>query len=142
MNISGTDPGVPALPVAYRATTDTARVQELLNSNGMGAGVLVSRDDEGTLTLGTDQAYVDALAEGGGDTLGDSSLFTSTVADADEAQMVLYVDVAPFEQYYLPQVTDENARTSLEKLGAIGISSVVEDSGDGRFTMRVVADEE
>ncbi|MFK5581862.1 DUF3352 domain-containing protein [Serinicoccus sp. LYQ131] len=142
MNISGTDPSVPALPVAYRATTDTARVQELLNSNGMGAGVLVSRDDEGTLTLGSDQAYVDALAEGGGDTLGDSSLFTSTVADADEAQMVLYVDVAPFEQYYLPQVTDENARTSLEKLGAIGISSVVEDSGDGRFTMRVVADEE
>lgn len=142
MNISGTDPNVPALPVAYRATTDTARVQELLNSNGMGAGVLVSREDDGTLTLGTDQAYVDALADGGGETLGESSLFTSTVADADEAQMVFYVDVAPFEQYYLPQVTDEDARSSLEKLAAVGISSVVEDDGDGRFTMRLVADQE
>ncbi|WP_151525737.1 DUF3352 domain-containing protein [Serinicoccus kebangsaanensis] len=142
MNMSQTDPSVPALPLAYRVTTDTERAQQLLNDNGMGAGVLVTREDDGTLTLGTDQSYVDRVAEGGGDTLGDSDLFTRAVADAADAQSTFYVDVAPFEEFYLPQVTDEKARTALEKLAAIGVSNVVEEGGDGRFTMRMVADEE
>ena len=140
--ISQTDPSVPELPVVYRATTDTARAQELLNDNGMGSGVLVVREDDGALSLGTDQAYVDAAVEGGGDTLGDSELFTRAVADAGEAQSTFFVDVAPFEQYYLPEVTDENARTALEKLAAVGMSNVTEEGGDSRFTLRMVADQE
>ncbi|ANS78871.1 hypothetical protein SGUI_1475 [Serinicoccus hydrothermalis] len=141
-NMSQTDPGVPELPLAYRVTTDTERAQQLLNDNGMGAGVLVVRDDDGTLTLGTDQAYVDGVAEVDGATLGESDLFTRAVADAGEAQSTFFVDVAPFEEFYLPQVTDEKARTALEKLAAVGASSVVEEGGDGHFTMRMVADEE
>ncbi|WP_281966329.1 DUF3352 domain-containing protein [Serinicoccus marinus] len=140
--MSQTDPGVPELPVAYRVTTDTERAQALLDENGLGAGMLVSRDDDGTLTLGTDQAYVDAVAEGEGDTLGDSDLFTRAVADASEAQSTFFLDVSPFEQFYLPQVTDEKARTALEKLAGVGASSVVEEGGDGHFTMRIVADEQ
>lgn len=142
MGMSQTEPSVPELPVVYRATTDTARAQELLNDNGMGAGVLVVREDDGTLSLGSDQAYVDAAAEASGDTLGDSRLFTRAVADADEAQSTFFIDVAPFEQFYLPEVTDEKARTALEKLAAVGVSNVTEDGGDSRFTLRMVADEE
>lgn len=139
-SMSPTDSGVPALPLGYRVTTDTARLQELLNSNGVGAGVTVVRDDDGTLTVGTDQSYVDGLAEGSGATLGSSDLFTTAVPDADAAQSVLFVDVNPFEQYYLPEVTDENTRSALEKLGAVGISGTNESESDGRFTLRLVAD--
>lgn len=142
MGMSQTDPSVPELPVVYRATTDTARAQELLNDNGIGAGVLVVREDDGTISLGTDQAYVDAAVEGGGDTLGDSDLFTRAVAEADEAQSTFFVDAAPFEEYYLPEVTDEKARTALEKLAAVGMSTVAEENGDSHFTLRMVADEE
>ena len=138
--MSQTDPNLPPLPVAYRVTTDTERVQELLNANGMGQGVLVQRTDDGTLTLGTDQLYVDDLAEGPESTLGSDELFTSAIQDAEDAQSIFYVDVAPFEEFYLPQVTDPNAREALESLGAVGMSTTVEGEGDTRFTMRIVAD--
>lgn len=138
--MSQTDPDLPPLPVAYRVTTDTDRATELLDQNGLGPTMLVRRDDDGTLTLGTDQAYVDEVAEGSDDTLGSSELFTSAVENAEDAQAVLYVDVAPFEEFYLPQVTDAEAREALETLGAVGVSSTVEGEGDSRVTMRVVAD--
>lgn len=142
MNASPTDTGMPALPVGYRAATDTTRLQDLLTENGMGAGVTMMREDNGVLTLGVDQAYVDALADGSGGTLGSSDLFTAAVADADNAQMVMFVNVNPFEQYYLPEVTDANTRSALEQLGAIGISGTNESSSDGHFTVRLVADPE
>jgi hypothetical protein len=141
-DVGPTDPTVPALPLGYRVTTDTDRVQALLNENGLGAGILVLREDDGTLTVGTDQAYVDALAEGTGDTLGSTDLFSAAVADADSAQAVLFVDVAPFERYYLPQVSDDEVNAALEQLAAVGASSVVEGEGDTRFTLRLVADQE
>ena len=94
------------------------------------------------LTLGTDQAYVDALANGTGETLGSSSLFTRAVASSDSADSTFFVDVNPFEQYYLPEVSDADAREALEQLGAVGISSSNEGEGEGTFTLRLVADEE
>lgn len=137
-----TDSGVPELPVGYRVTTDTQQLQTLLNDNGVGAGVLALREDNGTLTLGTHQAHVDALADGTGDTLGASDLFTRAVADADDSAFTLFVNVNPFEQYYLPQVTEADAREALELLGAVGMSSTNEGEGDGTFTLRLVTDEE
>ena len=47
-----------------------------------------------------------------------------------------------FEQFYLPEVTDEDARAALEELGAVGMSGTTEGEGEGRFTLRLVADEE
>ncbi|QFG67611.1 DUF3352 domain-containing protein [Ornithinimicrobium pratense] len=142
MDVSPTDSGMPAVPIGYRVATDTDRLQTMLNENGLGAGVLALREDDGVLTLGGDQAYVDALADGSGDTLGDHELFTAAVADADDAQMVLFVNVNPFEEYYLPEITDTNARSALEQLGAIGISGTNENASDGHFTLRLVADPE
>lgn len=140
--MSPTDSGIPELPVGYRVTTDTQQLQTLLNNNGVGAGVLALRDDEGTLTLGTHQAHVDALADGGGDTLGSSDLFTRAVADAGDSDFTLFVNVNPFEQYYLSEVTEADAREALELLGAVGMSSTNEGDGDGRFTLRLVTDQE
>lgn len=140
--MSPTDAGVPALPVGYRVTTDTERLQTLLNDNGVGAGILALRDDEGTLTLGTDQAYVDSLADGSGDTLGSSALFTRAVAEADSSDFTLFVDVSPFEEFYLPEIPEAEAREALEHLGAVGMSSTNEGEGEGSFTLRLVTDEE
>ena len=140
LGVSPTDSSMPALPIGYRAATDTARLQDLLTENGVGAGVTVLREDDGVLTLGVDQAYVDALATGSGDTLGSSELFTAAVADAEDAQAVMFINVNTFEQYYLPEITDANTRSALEQLGAIGISGTNEGSGDGRFSVRFVAD--
>ena len=141
-NINPTDSAMPALPIGYRAATDTARLQDMLNEFGLGAGVTAMSEDDGVLTLGVDQAYVDALAAGDGDTLGDSDLFSAAVADAANAQMVMFVNVNPFEQYYLPEVTDATTRSALEQLGAIGISGTNESSSEGHFTVRFVADPE
>lgn len=140
--MSPTDPSVPALPLGYRVTTDTTRLQAMMNENGLGAGILVLREDDGTLTVGTDQAYVDGLADGTGETLGSSALFSAAVADAGSSDTVFFVDVAAFERFYLPEVTDEDARAALEELGAVGMSGTTEGEGEGRFTLRLVADEE
>ena len=107
----------------------------------MGQGVLTLKDEGGVLTLGTDQAYVDAIAGGAGDTLGASDLFTRAVANSDKASSTLFVDVSTLEQYYLPEIPDEQARNSLEQLAAVGISSVNEGKGDSTVTVRFVADE-
>ncbi|WP_134772346.1 DUF3352 domain-containing protein [Ornithinimicrobium flavum] len=140
--ISPTEPSVPALPLGYRVTTDTARLQTMLSENGLGAGFLTVREDDGTLTVGTDQAYVDSLADGTGETLGSTALFSAAVADSGSSDTVFFVDVAAFEQYYLPEVTDEDARAALEQLGAVGMSGTTEGEGAGRFTLRLVADQE
>ena len=140
-SIGATDASVPEMPVGYRVATDTARLQTLLNDNGVGQGVLTLKDEGGVLTLGTDQAYVDAIAGGAGDTLGASDLFTRAVANSDKASSTLFVDVSTLEQYYLPEIPDEQARNSLEQLAAVGISSVNEGKGDSTITVRFVADE-
>lgn len=141
-SVGATEAAVPQLPVGYRVTTDTARLQQMLDENGVGAGVTVVREDNGTLTVGTDQAYVAGLAEGTGDTLGSADLFTTALPGADDAQAIFYVDVNPFEQYYLSEIEDQNTRDALAKLGAVGMSSTNESSSDGTFTVRFVADPE
>lgn len=137
-----TDPPVPALPVGYRVTTDTARLQALLSENGPGVGSLVLREDDGTLTVGTDQAYVDGLVDGADETLASTALFSAAVADPGSSDSVLFVDVTAFERFYLPRVTDERVRSALEELRAVGMSGTTEGQGEGRFTLRLVADEE
>lgn len=140
MYMSPTDSSMPAIPIGYRTATDTTRLQTMLNELGMGAGVMQMSDDDGVLTLGLDRGYVDSLASGSGDTLGSTDLFKDAVADAEDAQAVFFVNVNPFEQYYLDLVTDTNTRRALESLGAVGMSATNESSSAGHFTLRFVAD--
>lgn len=133
------------VPVAYRVSTDTARAQELLDmvyaESGMSpeeTGVLTDIDGD-VLTIAGGQDYLDAVT-GGGDTLGDSDLYTSAVADAQDADFVLFADLNSVEDRYLEQIPEDEGRDALALLAAIGMSSTMEEDGDTRFTLRVVTD--
>lgn len=132
---------LPQLPVAYRVQTDPTAVNTLFESFGMPPTMLAQRTDDGVLTLGLVQTYVDGLASPG-DRLGDAPAFKAAVADADQSDVVLFVDVNEFEDDYLPSIEDEQVRAGLSKLGSIGMSTVVTDASTSRFTLRFVADEE
>lgn len=138
--MSGETLALPQLPVAYRAETDTAAVQSLLTDAGVPSLLVRQRTDEGVLTLGVSQGYVDSLASPEG-RLGDDARFTGAVADADEADQVLFVDANAFEEDYLAEIEDEDARTALERLAAVGWSTVVTGADESRFTLRLIADE-
>jgi hypothetical protein len=141
-SMSETSTAMPALPIGYRVATDTAALVTMLSDAGVPPAMLAQRTDDGVLTIGPHQPYVDALAAPEGTTLGDDATFRAAVADPDEADSVFYVNVNPFEEYYLPEVEEEQVRTSLEALAAVGMSTTVEDDSQSRFTLRLVADEE
>lgn len=140
--------GIPQIPVAYRVQTDVeaanALIDQALAAGGAdeAAQFLVRRDDDGVLTLGVDQRYVDAVAEAEGGSLGESSAFQAAVPGGDDADAVLYVDLNAFEDLYLTSIEDTDVRDSLEQVAGFGVSSQLDEDGNGEFTMRVVADEE
>ncbi|QDO89895.1 DUF3352 domain-containing protein [Ornithinimicrobium ciconiae] len=131
--------------VAYRSETDTDAAQDLLTRAFGAAGTpeaddfLIQRTDDGALTLGVSQSYVDAVAEGG--TLGDTDLFKSAVPNAGDADSVFYVNINSLEHLYLNEVEDAEAKNALEQLAAVGFSAAADNEGNGEFTLRFVADE-
>jgi hypothetical protein len=131
---------LPPLPVAYRAETDAAAVQSLITDLGLPPVFVPQRTDDGVITLGVFREYVDAVAAPQG-RLADDPTFVEAVVDADEADQLLFVDTNAFEEAYLAEVEDEDARTVLERLAAVGWSTVVTGSDESRFTLRLVADE-
>ncbi len=139
--MSETSTELPPLPVGYRVHTDGERITTMLSDAGLPPTMLAQRTDDGVLTLGLHQPYVDALAGPEG-RLGDDATYRAAVADAGKAQSVIYVDANAFEQHYLPLVTDEEARAALETLAAVGLSSTTDGDGLGHFTLRFVADQE
>lgn len=141
MTMSETSTELPALPIGYRADTDAAAVTTLLSDLGMPPSMLAQRTDDGVLTLGLHQPYVDGLAAPSS-RLGDDALYKAAVGDAGKADNVFYINVAPFEPDYLPLVEDEDARAALETLAAVGMSGVYESDNRSRFTLRFVADSE
>ena len=140
-SMSETSAEMPALPIGYRVATDAQALVTMLSDAGLPPTMLAQRTDDGVLTLGLHQPYVDSLAAPEG-TLGDDATYRAAVADPDAANSVLFVNVNPFEEYYLPEVTDEQVRSSLEALAAVGMSTTVDDDNQSRFTLRLVADEE
>jgi hypothetical protein len=136
-----TGPELPALPIGYRVRTDAAAMSTFLTEAGLPPAMLVQRTDDGVLTIGVDQAYVDSLAAPEG-ALGQDATYRAAVAEAADATQVLFVNVNPFEDSYLSEVADENARAALETLGALGMSTVVDSATESHFTLRFVADTE
>lgn len=140
-SMSGTDTSMPALPIAYRVQTDPEQVNTFLESVGLPPTTLAQRTDNGVLTLGLHQPYVDGVAAPEG-TLGDDAVYQASVADSEKADFVFFVNVNEFEKDYLPTISDEKTRAALEKLNALGWSSVIDNPTDGHFTLRLVADSE
>lgn len=139
--MSETETSLPQLPLAYRVQTDADQVNALLQGLGLPPNELAQRTDDGVLTLGLSQGYVDGVAAPAS-RLGDDATFSAAVAEAQEADAVFYVNVNEYEDRYLPLVEDEDARGALEQLAAVGVSTEVVDAGTSRFTLRFVADEE
>jgi hypothetical protein len=134
--------GSDQVPVGYRAHTDTERaealIEMLLSSSGMESETdLAYRSDDGVLSIAATQEYVDQLADGDG--LGSSDLFAQAVPEADEAQSVLYIDVNAFEESYLSQLEGDE-RDALEKLAAVGVSTSIDEDGNGSFLLKVITD--
>lgn len=133
------------LPAVIRVQTDTDAANAIIDKAVALSGAspeevdqyLVRRADDGVLSLGMSQSYVDGAAEGGG--LGDNATFQSAVPNAADADSVFYVNLNAFEQYYLSEITDENTRSSVEQIAAVGLSASWSGE-DGEFTLRVVAD--
>lgn len=131
--------------IAYRTETDTDAAEDLLarafelTGDPQAEQMLVRRSDDGVLTLGVSQPYVDAVAGGGN--LGGNSTFQAAVPNANDAQSVFYVNVNAFEHLYLPEIEDAETREALELLAAVGYSASNDADGNGEFTFRLVADE-
>lgn len=130
-------------PVAYRVSTDTDAAQGIvdraLGELDPAASSLLARNTEnGVLTLGLNQDYVDEVSAGGG--LGSDATFTSAVPGADSADSILYVNLNRFEHLYLSEIEDEQVRTSLETVAAVGMSARWTGEDTQEFTLRVVAD--
>lgn len=131
--------------VAYRTETDTAKAEDLLmrgfelTGEPDGERMLLRRSDDGVFTVGVSRPYVDAVAEGGA--LANHKPFQDAVPNAEDADSVFYVNVNSFEDLYLAEVPDAQARESLEQLAAVGFSTSLGDDGNGTFTLRFVADE-
>jgi HPt (histidine-containing phosphotransfer) domain-containing protein len=146
VDVAGDMEDLEALEIAYRTETDTDKAEELLGRVLEASGepdadqFLLRRSDDGVFSLAVSQSYLDEVAEGGA--LSNHKMFQSAVPNADAADSVFYVNVNAFEDLYLPEVPNEDARTSLEQLGAIGFSSTVDEDGNGAFTLRFVADGE
>lgn len=138
--MSETETEMPALPIAYRVHTDAEKVNTLLSDAGLPPTMLAQRTDDGVLTLGLHQPFVDGVAAAG-DRLGDNAAYKAAVADSDKAHSVFYVNVNEFEKDYLPLIEDQEARTALETLGGVGYSVVVTSETDSHFTLRFVADQ-
>jgi hypothetical protein len=130
-------------PVAYRVSTDTAAAEAVLESalgqiDPSAGSLLARRTDDGVLTLGLNQDYVRHVAEGG--SLGSNATFRSAVPGADTADSVLYVNLNAFEALYLAEVDDEQTRTALESIAAIGMSARWTGDDTQEFSLRIVAD--
>jgi len=134
-----------AWEIASRTETDTDAAEDLLSRLFQLTGdpqmqqLLTQRADDGVLTVGVSQPYVSTVAEGG--SLGDLAAFKSAVPNAADADSVFFVNVNSFEQYYLAEIDDAEARDALELLAAVGYSASSDSDGNGEFTFRLVADE-
>lgn len=133
---------VQRLPVAYQVATGTERAEDvldrLLGMGGVPDDTLVRDTGDGVLTVGLDQGYVQEVAAEG--RLGEKEQFTKAVADAEDADGVVYVDINAFEDLYLPEVSDERARTGLENVAALGWSWAYTGDSEAEYTFRLVAD--
>jgi len=125
-----------ALDVGARATTDTdafRRVVRTLEGAAARSGVplrLVVEDTEDGAAVALNRGYATELADGG--PLADTIVFDTAVADADEAQSVLFVNVDVLEDAILGVIPPlgreaQHVIDNVTKLEAVGVSSTVHD---------------
>lgn len=129
---------VPAIG-AKVVTSDAQRAEEVVTTieDASGAaGMLTKSVDGDRFYVATTPDYVDRLKAGG--KLGDTDGFKAALADATDADYAVYVDLDRLEKLYLPEL-DGEARTAVEAMRSIGMSTNVTGEGEAEFSFRVVA---
>ena len=99
------------------------------------APVVVDETPDGVV-VASDEAWLEALSAGGN--LGDSAAFRAAVPDADNAGMVVYVDVNAMVEAAGDEFSAEDLKVA-GPLAAIGFTVTSQD-GQGTFRLRVTTD--
>ncbi len=130
------------VPVGYQAHTDADAAVDLIDRviAASGEDLPVPYGAEGdTFIVAGSEPYYDALA-GGGD-LGSNRAFELSVPDADDADVAAFVSLNEFESAYLGEIEDDQERTVVESMAAVGMRASSDGEGGGTFSVRLVFDE-
>ncbi|GAA1731475.1 DUF3352 domain-containing protein [Nonomuraea bangladeshensis] len=129
------------LKAGVRIATDPAKaqavfekVQQAMTASGQPAPKIAKVTGDGVFTVATSDAYAKSLSEEG--TLGDSETYKTAVADGDEANYALFVDLDKVESLYLESM-DGDDKANLQVLRAVGLSGKMTDS-EATFSLRVL----
>lgn len=125
------------VPVGATVIGDVEGIERVLAQldERFGVAAVVGHDAEGdTVAIGPSAGYRRQLLEEGG--LGDAERFTDVVAGAEEAAVVLFVDL---DAAWTAEVADDEVARNLEPLAGLGLSGWVED-GTVRSTLRLTTD--
>jgi hypothetical protein len=130
--------------VAVRISGDPDRIEAALDK--LRAGIethggpkLLSRRVGDDVVVGVNAAYLEDLAKGGGDDLGDSDLFHKVVPDADQATTVYFADFDAGD-WLAKAVGSDDDRKNVEPLEASGLT-VTKDKGEQRILFRLSFDD-
>lgn len=120
--------------VAYRSTGDGAAIDSLISTaQSEGQPAYRASGPDGREVVATDEAYARAVADGSG--LGDTDAFKDAVPDADDAQVIGYVDISRAVEAYGSEMSDEE-RKNIEPLSSVGFTARTSDDG-GEFRLRL-----
>ncbi|MEQ4718685.1 hypothetical protein [Nonomuraea sp. B19D2] len=123
-----------------RVVTDPAKAQAIVDkvqqamSRGQGGPQIAKVKGDGVFTVATTDEYAKQLAGEG--TLGDSETFQTAVANADDANYAVFVDLDKIENLYLKSMQGD-AKANAQVLRAIGMSGSVTDT-ESTFSLRVL----
>ncbi|MEV0237168.1 hypothetical protein [Nonomuraea sp. NPDC050786] len=119
-------------PAKAQAVLD--KVQKALSAQGQGAPQIAKVAGDGVLAVATTDEYAKQLAAEG--TLGDSETFQTAVANADDANYAVFVDLDKVENLYLKSMEGDD-KANAQVLRAIGISGTRTDT-EATFSARVL----
>lgn len=132
--------GLFGIEIGARVVTDPDafadlwdRVQGLASDAGAPLDGLPLQTTDDGYVLATSDEYADVLLDGGG--LGDADAYRTAVADADDADSVLYLNADTVTEQLLSAAGDDLGdaeRESIEALQALGVALHLED---GHVTM-------
>jgi len=130
--------GTSQQQIGVETTTDSTKakaVLEKINSaiSDEGANITVKTDDNGVVMASSD-AYAAALEQGG--SLGSQTLFKAAVPHPDDANAIVYVNVAEVEQ--LAGADADSLPSDAEPIKAVGITGS-SDGSQSTIHVRVVA---
>jgi hypothetical protein len=143
MDFSAAEQDPTAVLAGLRIDGDEKEIMRVVDkiraAAGPDADMVVTQQGEGVVALGLNADYVGGLAKAGG--LGDDATFQDAVAEADRASSVLFVDFdAVLAMVERAGADDQEVVDNLEPLGALGMSSWIEDDGSSRGVLRLTTD--